>query len=208
MTYNDIQLATGVPAGSVKNIIKGAVKTVNQANATAILNATPMVPTGTISGIGVARRLQALAWMGWTSAEVAARCGITERRIRLLRLGRQSRNCLNASEVRVTTLLTIRNVYETLRDHPGPSQRAKSVRTTATNRDWVGPDAWSESSIDDPQAKPNHKAGRHTVENIKFLASNGVRIRDIATRLGIDRSSVWTVLKREDLRQRQLGQAA
>lgn len=96
-----------------------------------------------LPAVGMRRRHQALAWMGWTLEESAGRAGRSEESFcTMLARGSVSRRYW----------LGYAAVYDELKDQPGPSDR---MRRLARLRGWAPPAAWDEESIDDPDAHPN-----------------------------------------------------
>lgn len=101
----------------------------------------------TIDGTGTARRLQALAAIGWGATDVADQLGYSEAsRSHLARLR-------HAERVNVRTAAAIRELYDRLSMTPGPSQ---VTRRRALEAGYAPPLAWDEHSIDDPDAEPAH----------------------------------------------------
>lgn len=109
------------------------------------LLAVPLTSRESHRGVGAhgtKRRVQALAWMGWPEAEVAARCGVRPKTI--------------AAEIdrgRVSHRLALRvaAVYADLSHVPGPSQVAAGK---ARSLGHPPPAAWDEDTIDNPRARP------------------------------------------------------
>jgi len=99
----------------------------------------------TIDGTGTARRLQALAAIGWGSTDVAELLGfsgVSRRHVQRLR---------HAMRVNVQTAAAVRDLYDRLSMTPGASPIA---RRRALEAGYVPPLAWDEHAIDDPAAKP------------------------------------------------------
>lgn len=102
-----------------------------------------------VDATGSRRRLQALAVLGWSAREIAARLGRLDHQTYLnVQSGR-------TTVVRQHTVDDIARLYDDLWDKPGPSKRA---RTIALGKGWVPPLAWDDDAIDDPAATP-HGAG-------------------------------------------------
>lgn len=109
--------------------------------------ALPLTPRPSHRGInsaGTRRRVQALAWMGWPTREVAHRAGVRERS--LASLIQPTRQVSHALALRVA------HVYNQLSDVPGPSRGA---RAKARQLDHAPPAAWDDDTIDDPKARPH-----------------------------------------------------
>lgn len=97
-----------------------------------------------IDSTGTRRRVQALAWLGWPTGEVARRAGIKPKT--LASLIQPSRRISSDSAARVAA------VYEALCMTPGPSRIAASK---ARQLGFAPPLAWEPHTIDDPRRKPN-----------------------------------------------------
>lgn len=109
-----------------------------------------------VDGIGTRRRLQALAAIGWTYAEIAARIGKNTPAVQRVAQGCDPR-------VRTVTAEAIRRVYEQLSMTPGPSTL---VRGYATRHGWPPPLAWDDDLIDDPDATPNLSSTEPVVDEV------------------------------------------
>lgn len=94
-----------------------------------------------VNSLGLRRRVQALAWMGWPAREVAARAGTTVSTLRTLMIPR--RRPSRALVIRVAV------VYDQLAGIPGPSPHAARY---ARDRGCYPPAAWDD--IDDPKERP------------------------------------------------------
>ena len=95
-----------------------------------------------IDSLGTARRLQALAWCGWTNAEIAKRAGLWQNTLSDLRAHRYP-------SVYASTAVTIANIYEelSLLDGGDELSRRKAIRMG-----WAPPMAWDDIDLD---ARPN-----------------------------------------------------
>jgi hypothetical protein len=98
------------------------------------------LPPGRVNSTGTARRLQALAAIGWPWRELARRLGTTDRWPSML--ANQHTCTVNRG-----TADTVTALYQQLRYADGPSERA---RTLAGRRGWQPPAAWDGLDIDDP----------------------------------------------------------
>lgn len=109
-------------------------------------------PAGTgpllVSALGSARRLQALAAMGWPVSWAGPQADITDAYARLLVRGRQG-------SVSTAVAARIDAVYRRHCTIPGPSDIA---RAHARRNQWVTAVAWDD--IDDPNDKPHSVRGR------------------------------------------------
>ncbi|MCZ2837168.1 hypothetical protein [Modestobacter sp. VKM Ac-2985] len=94
---------------------------------------------------GTARRLQALAALGYRYEDVAGVLGLSKSRARDLTLMR------GAGRVHRDTAGAVAAAYEQLSMTHGPSPRCRAL---AASRGWPPPLAWDDESIDDPAARP------------------------------------------------------
>lgn len=97
--------------------------------------------------IGVRRRLQALAVMGWPSDVLAERLGLDPANLTQLRLNRSS----VSGRVRAAIIA----LYDELADVQGPSA---SAAKRAKAKGWQPPIAWDDDAIDDPSSSPARSA--------------------------------------------------
>lgn len=97
-----------------------------------------------VDSAGTRRRVQALAWMGWTTAEVARRAGTTPNTLRTLILPHRRASFALARRVA--------EVYEQLSHLHGPSTIAAGK---ARQLSFAPPLAWDDDTIDDPDAQPD-----------------------------------------------------
>lgn len=161
---------------------------------------------------GTARRLRALACIGWPASALAERTGMSWQQIQHL----QAERCPRITPAKAARVATM---YEALSMTPGPSKRS---RTSAAARGWVPPLAWDDALIDDPTASPAgagpdrksvrdehldevavHRAaaGDRTVTlthteraaAVEILSRKGMSDAEVADRLGMNRRSVTRV---------------
>jgi hypothetical protein len=97
-----------------------------------------------VDSTGSARRLQALAALGWNLAALAPQLGMTVSRVQYLQT-QQSATALRRTAARVAA------VYARLSMTPGPSDR---TRRHALRAGWEPPLAWDDDVLDDPRAEP------------------------------------------------------
>lgn len=105
---------------------------------------------GRLPSVGTARRLQALARLGWPPRELADRLGVASESVQQLR-------CTGRPTVERGTHERVAALYDELAMTPGPSVRA---RVYAERQGWAPPLAWDDDTIDDPAARPNLGAER------------------------------------------------
>lgn len=123
-----------------------------------------------ISGIGTARRLQALAAAGWPLTHIAAEIGWTVQNLRVL---------ITAPTTMVKTARLVRDVYGRLwnvdpADHgasPGGITRAKQ---RAVQERWAPVGAWDDDTIDDPSARPDWTGHCGTARGIAVHEEHGI----------------------------------
>lgn len=99
---------------------------------------------GLIEATGTTRRLQALAAIGWTGAHVARLRGVDPSSVREHTRGEHPQ--ILASIAREYALL-----YDELCTEDGPSKKSIAA---ARKKGWHGPEAWTDDTIDDPNAQP------------------------------------------------------
>lgn len=100
-----------------------------------------------VPSIGTARRLQALATMGWTMVELAERLGTCPAYLR--KTARADRD-----RVWRDTATAVADLYDQLWDQHG---RSTITASRARAKGWVPPLAWDDDTIDDPNAEPQVK---------------------------------------------------
>lgn len=143
-----------------------------------------------VDATGTARRLQALAAIGWPTSDLAQRTGHSSIALQQWRSGRHRR-------VHRATHQIITSLYEQLWDTAGPSTYS---RRHATRHGWAVPMAWSDDTIDDPNGRPDlgrRPRGRIDLADITHLERFGHTRTQIAARLGVDPESITTALRRK-----------
>lgn len=98
----------------------------------------------TIDQTGTARRLQALAAIGWTGTALAAESGMMQQQISFLTKG--------ARPVAASVAERVAGLYDRLSMLPGPSE---SARKRAEVKGWARPLEWDDETIDDPDGVPD-----------------------------------------------------
>lgn len=200
------QLA-GVGAGSVNRLLRGEPgrqpsKRIRTETAVRLLAARPTLENqaacSVIDATGMRRRLQALVARGFPQKFIAARLGMDQANFSKL---------LYCERITAGTVRKVVALYEQLWDQDPAAlgvgeQGRKYAKRVARKRDWVGPGAWDDATIDDPAAVPD--LGGRTPrpiavwEDFEFIVrTTGVEDRDvIAARLGISRDSLEKNLER------------
>lgn len=99
-------------------------------------------PPRQVPTVALRRRVQALACRGWSSRDLGVQLGVCSKRA-----AHWARREMIATRIdeRLAAL------YEGLVDEKGPS---RALATYAHNRGWAPPEAWSDTTIADPDAQP------------------------------------------------------
>lgn len=204
MIRRDIEQASGVHESTLRDIEAGRLATVTRHTAARILSTRP-TPGDRVPAAGAARRLQALAWLGWTADLLAPLMGVDGRRLRDLRSGRWERVArVDADRVAAG--------YDQLWNSPPPDSRpARMMRTRAAHAGWLPPMVWDDDptsphSIDNPQATPAQPDGGGVaarvaarIADVEHLLASAASSHTIARQLGYrDRTSLAAWLRRHD----------
>lgn len=99
-----------------------------------------------VSALGSLRRLQALAFMGWSAQEIAARYGSHYRPLLKIRDGHRVR-------VAERTHRMVAAAFRDLAMTEAPGHSGRVTRGRALARGWHGPLAWDD--IDNPAEQPS-----------------------------------------------------
>lgn len=136
----------GMPDSNLSRITTGAAVRVTREVAERILAVHPydvvFSPTTRVSAAGSIRRIQALNCAGWPTKHIARRLGLT------------SIHLNNRNRISKATADAIADVYESIKNEPGPSPR---TAVWAQNKGLVAGIYWDDDTIDDPDAKPAPK---------------------------------------------------
>lgn len=110
-----------------------------------------------VTHVGAARRLQALAALGWSTTEIAPYCGIHPTNLGVIRRGGRQHY------IRRSVAAGIAEAYRVLSMRIPPEGRSASwTRTFARSNGWLAPLWWDDERIDDPRYRP--RAGARPVE--------------------------------------------
>lgn len=106
--------------------------------------------TAVVAATGTHRRLQALVWLGWPQLELERRLGVCP--------GWIARS-LRGQGVRLNLASQVQRLYDDLwlvrpETDGVDAGLAEAARTYARGLAWVGPLAWDDATMDDPQAVP------------------------------------------------------
>lgn len=142
MSIRAISRATGLTQATVQRIYHGDTKRLHQATANKIMaiEDPALLPSSLIDATGTHRRMQALAVMGWSLAEVSRRAGLEYQ---------WGGRLLRQETVRADTAERIAGVYRELWSTPAPTvtgvQRMQVAKTKqfAARHGWVGPLHWN-----------------------------------------------------------------
>lgn len=156
-----------------------------------------------VDATGTHRRLRALVWLGWPQGEIEKRLNV-----HAYWVGR----CLRRKGVTLAVQARVLHVYDDLwRIRPetqgvDPGQ-AESARLYARSRQWHGPLAWDDDTIDDPKAVPQTDAlvpvateGGNVAA--RWLLGESVVLDDEARKQVIQHLFEWTQLTKEQIGQR------
>lgn len=143
-----------------------------------------VVPSGAgVPVLGMRRRLQALAAIGWPQTLLAEQMGLTQSMLA---------NRLARTHVTAKTARAAAELFTKLQSTPGPSVIAAS---RARAKGWEPPFAWDTESIDDPDAELV-QASVSWLDRYMELQEIGVPESRIPERMGVDRASVDRQLMR------------
>lgn len=146
MAATVIAARSGLSRHTIVKVANGGRIYVSGPVAAAILAVQPE-PVCRVIGepaVGTARRIRALGVERWSLTALADRTGVHAST--LWHIADMANNTVAG-----TIAAAVRDVYDELYATEGPSERA---RRNALRRGWLGPEAWTEDSIDDPYATP------------------------------------------------------
>lgn len=156
------------------------------------------------SSTGTRRRLQALVHQGWSIARLAQQLDANRQRLDRI---------LHDGETTVATHRAVVELYDRLWDQAPPQHDQRTriaysrARRYASDRGWVGPLAWDDETIDDPDATPDaggtaRQSGRPTalhLEDVEWLLDQEDFTWDgLASRLNVTRDAIGRALHRHD----------
>lgn len=152
-----------------------------------------------VDSTGTARRLQALATIGWPAHVLARRLGCSGVTVANRRRGRGPR-VNHVTAARVTAL------YEWLSGTAGPSA---VTRSRAAAAGWAAPLLWEGRGIDDPAARPHHDpptrlgtgSSRVRLDEVAHLTACGLSTAEVAARLGVQVESLQRAQTRAAARE-------
>lgn len=185
----DIATTSGVPCGTINRILyMPHVATCAKANADALLAVE--LRSGnrrSVDGTGTRRRIHALMRIGWSQGDIGARLGVDHAVV--------SEWAILPDDGRVhpESADIVRILYSRIHADDGTNHRA---RMWAQRRGWYPPEAWSDTTIDDPTAEP-YDWCRDDVDE--------VAVRQVEQ--GLRRWSALTDAEQRELVRRHIGKA-
>lgn len=147
MPAHVVATQAGVGRGVAQRIAAGTQLVANTTTVVKILAVGPSSDLATkVPAVGAHRRLQALAYMGWTNEQIEERMGAGV-----------SMTSWIFHHDRITHDLhrRVEAVYDALWDQTPPdTYGSRRAVARARARGWVGPLAWDDDDIDNPDASP------------------------------------------------------
>ncbi len=142
-----------------------------------------------VPAVGAARRLRALATLGWSTQEMCRRAGFGYQGFYAVISGKFE-TCY------VRTWVAIADLYDELWDQTPPETTkgerisARKTRNLAAQRGWSPPLAWDDDTIDDPRAQPSLGKDKSDVidvfiENVIELWEAGVSLERALRQLDV-----------------------
>lgn len=147
MSLTVIAATSGVSGGTVNRILyMPHVHTCAKRNADALLAVAARDGNRrSVDGTGTRRRIRALMRAGWSQGDIAGRLGFDHSVVS------EWATLADGGRVHPDSADVVRILYGRMYAEDGPSQR---VRRWAERRGWHPPEAWSDATIDDPEAEP------------------------------------------------------
>lgn len=140
-SLSSIARRSGVSLSAIYNLSRGVNPTIHMDTAEAILG-TRRGDAVMVPAVGVHRRLQHLALMGWSAGRLAGELGVTQQMVSLLMIGK-------TRQVHMTTFEKVRVFFSAHWQEDGGSTRAKGY---ARRNGYVPAAAWDD--IDNPRERP------------------------------------------------------
>lgn len=196
MSVAQIADAAGVAQSTIRRASDPAAKLERRVIAS-ILSICPTLP---VSGIGLARRTQALSALGWTVRAIAKTADLSTCTVSEIRAG-------HVRQPKPAAIDGVLRAYKALSmSRPAPvGQQEKAGCThavrTAERNGWPPPLAWDDARIDDPREKPQGvgwQRGFVDLTEVAFLLDSGIHIEDAATRLDASLSAITRAAERHD----------
>lgn len=121
-----------------------------------------------IDATGTRRRLQALAFMGWSSSAVAAELGTRDTHVRKLWRVRTT--------IEKGTALRVADMYARVWDQLPPGGRKKYTANMARREGWVGPMHWDDIDTDPEPAETDLESAIDDVAIARALSGERVKL--------------------------------
>lgn len=149
MPAHIVAAQAGVSRGVTQRIAAGAQQVANRTTVEKILDVRPSPDLATkVPAIGAHRRLQALAFMGWTIQQVEERMGAGVTMTSWI---------LRHDRITAELHQRVVAVYDDLWDQTPPDGYGnRRAAARARSRGWVGPLAWDDDTIDLPEHNETH----------------------------------------------------
>lgn len=195
-----IARVAGIDNGAIRN----RPARTRVATADALLGVTPELLYRAARGhervpaVGAVRRLQALAYLGWSIPAIVAGAAYHTPNAEPV-VGRVRSRGLRQRSTTANAYRLIGAAYDALAMTTGPSDL---VRNDAQRRGWAPPLCWDDDTIDNPSARPHGyrtaaeaKASRHAefTEAVSDLTRRGYTAAEIADRLHCAQRSVTRI---------------
>lgn len=195
-TLGTIATAAGVHRDTISRLINDQGRMVQTSIRLRILAVRTSDIDGTGTSAGAHRRLQALAALGWSSAQIAAAAGMHQRVV----LGYTTGD----GHIRTPARRRIVAAYRRLWDKQPPADTAGQraaisyARNRAARLGWAPPMAWDDIDHDDAPADCPDGDGVH-VDDIEWMLRCCATTWEAAERLGIGRDSLMQRINRNQI---------
>jgi hypothetical protein len=190
-TWEQIGIAAGLAPTVAYNIVAGRQHQrviVDTEQAILSVALAPVESHRGVDATGTRRRMQALAWMGWSTVNLSHRVGLRPATLHTLTY---------RGTVSTRTARRVAHVYQQLSHLTGPSQQSA---TKARKAGHAPPMAWDDNTIDDPAAHPDYGARevhwrRIHLDDVRFFEGVlGMSRQDVARRIGVQPDSITRVM--------------
>ena len=162
-SYKDVEARTGVCERTIRYVLSAPPERVVYRRTASRLMSLPLMPASrrVVSGAGTRRRIEALALLGWTRAEIADRAGLSKSTLRPVNMRRK---------VYASTASAVARVYNELRMTPRTGWQAERIIKLSRELGYVPGWAWRQGDLDSELAQPNlglveDSAWRNAIKN-------------------------------------------
>lgn len=135
-----------------------------------------------VSAVGIRRRIEALAWMGWSGQQVADELGVSRAAVAAHR---------RRDVVLVSTARSVRDLYREWSLREGPSGKA---RAAARRTGFLPPAAWDDADLDNLRGRPHLGLAEVGEEILDDVAIERARAGDLSP-TGLTRAERLVVLR-------------